>query len=152
MKYFILFLISLLLSCSSKYTGELKTNTKQCDIIIEILEIEKIDDYIKKFTNNRSIRITDKANLLKGTTWCAYNVYSVRIENNYLPDLNTGKFIDIIVTSYKNTSQNTKEVSILFSPHTASYRPNYIISGKISIQKKDNNKWEVAESKFSIVD
>lgn len=153
--FFLTILLIIISSCSSKMNNYLdleKEPHKKCEIITVLLNVEELNNFIKEHEKNYSIRINDLSGFFKKVDRCGYDVrYFVKFNSKLSVDLNTSRFIDISILSFKKLSNEKYKFEIFYSPQTESYHQNYLKHGNIEIQHSEKG-WIVTKSNFVLVD
>jgi len=122
----------------------------KCKILSEILNEHHIAQYISNHRDNSSIRITDFSDYF-GEMRCGFKRYSVRVNTKLKVDLNSGRFIDIIILSFNKKDNNLIEFEIFYSKRTSECERDFLMKGKVIIEKTSKGVI-LQSSKFGIID
>lgn len=144
MKY--LFFIVLFYSCFPVL--QVKAQDK-CNVLSEILDEQHISNLIASYENNNLIRVTDLSGYF-GKMKCGHNKYSVRVKDKLMLDLNSGRFIDINILSYKEEGE-LLEFEVFYSQRTPKCKRDILMKGKV-VFKKRQSKIIFIKSKFGSID
>ncbi len=144
MKYIFIFLI--LYGCSPKSNIFIQDN---CELLTSIFKEEHVAGHISDFKNNNLIRVIDLSNHF-GKIKCGYERYYVRVEDKVMIDINSGRFIDIIILSMQE-KRGFIEVELFYSKRTDECQRDFLMKGTL-IFERSNNILKLKESKFGSID
>lgn len=138
--------LCLLVSCSDKM---ILNRVNQCVLISELLMEENINLFIESYDHNKVIRINDLSGYFRENN-CGFRKFSVKVVNNYMVDLNTGRYIDISVLSV-HEKNNILKFDIFYSQRTPECEFDFLKMGEVVFENK-NNKFILKTSKFNLID
>lgn len=146
MKYLILILIIPFLNCK---TITMNHPNETRSVLIEFVNEKHIKNFIQSFHSNYIIRINDLSGFFSSKT-CSYQLYTIKVENKINVDLNSGRFIDISVLSFKK-DRNLLNFEVFYSKRSPNCDRDFLMLGNIIMEKTEKG-YLLKNSKFEAID
>lgn len=114
------------------------TSQDTCSLFKTMFEEETLNNFIKSFDRNYNIRITDTSGFYgTETIWCGYNRYGIRVQNKLMVDLNTRRYIDIIITSFKVNNEELI-IKLFFAKRRIDCKEDELMEGEMVFMIEKN--------------